>query len=259
MVFRNLLWLKQPYKDMNYKTLFPRFQPAAIILAAIVLFASQTDGDTIWNGPTIAFTDLAGTDPTQPENQDRITPNVWITRGSLQGIYNIKTETSFTHFFSPAGTEWANGTTANYASLSYTNWNTWAKNVNPGPPSTVGVNAVVHLISDDIYIDVKFTSWPVGAGFSYIRSTPNVTPPPPAQPALNGSALPGNGSFQLTFTNTPDYTFTVLGTTNLSLSLTDWPVLGQVTDAPPGSGLYQFTDSGAGTNQTQRFYRVRWP
>jgi hypothetical protein len=256
MVFRNLLWLKQPYKDMNYKTLFPRFQPAAVILAAVVLFASQTDGATIWNGPTIAFTNLAGTDPTQPENQDRITPNVWITRGSSQGIYNIKTETSFTHFFSPADTEWANGTTANYASLSYTDWNTWAKGVNPSPPSTVGVNAVVHLISEDIYLDLKFTSWPIGAGFSYIRSTPTT---PPTPPALKSATLPGDGTFQLNFTNTPGYLFTILGTTNLFLPLTNWPVLGQATYDLPGPGFYLFTDPGAGTNQPQRFYRVRWP
>ena len=42
----------------------------------------------------------------------------------------------------------------------------------------VGVDAVVHLISDDIYIDIKFISWtkgqgseiPAGGGFSYERS-----------------------------------------------------------------------------------------
>ena len=90
--------------------------------------------------------------------------------------------------------------------------------------------------------------------------TPAVTPPPPpAPPALRGSALAGNGSFHLSFTNTPGYTFTILGTTNLSLAMTNWTVLGQVTDVPPGSGSYQFVDSGAATNQTHRYYRVSWP
>ncbi len=128
---------------------------------------------TVWTGPTTTFTDAAGADPTQAANQDRLTPNVWITRGTEQGVYNAKTETGFSHFFSPQDTEWADGTTATYASLSYTDWNTWSKSIHGGPPSTVGVNAVVHLISDDIYIDVQFTQWGgPGGGFAYTRSTP---------------------------------------------------------------------------------------
>jgi hypothetical protein len=36
------------------------------------------------------------------------------------------------------------------------------------------MNAVVHLITDDIYIDIKFTQWTQsgGGGFAYVRSTP---------------------------------------------------------------------------------------
>ncbi len=63
---------------------------------------------TIWNGPTIVYTQ-PGTDPLQPENQDRITTNVWITRASTAGIFNAVTETSYVKPTSPAGTEWAVG------------------------------------------------------------------------------------------------------------------------------------------------------
>ena len=28
-----------------------------------------------------------------------------------------------------------------------------------GPPATVGIPGVLHLISDDIYIDITITSW----------------------------------------------------------------------------------------------------
>ena len=50
--------------------------------------------------------------------------------------------------------------------------------MNPDPPHTVGVNAVVHLIAEDIYLDLRVTSWTSrGGGFSYIRSTPPVPPP----------------------------------------------------------------------------------
>src|SRR5205823_5594899 len=137
-------------------------------------------GATVWTGATTTFTKLPGSVPTDPANQDRMTSQVWLTRGAIQGLYNAKSESGFTHFFSPAGTEWANGSLADYASLTYHDWNTWAKTVNGGPPGTVGLNAVVHLIADDIYLSIKFNSWDSGGGFSYSRSTPGtILPPPP--------------------------------------------------------------------------------
>ena len=45
----------------------------------------------------------------------------------FQGIYNAATEAGFTHFFSPQNTAWSDGTLANYASLTYVDWDTWAK------------------------------------------------------------------------------------------------------------------------------------
>ena len=151
---------------------------SSALLGTIVV--GQAD-PILWTGPAIFFTDPAGGDPSLAVNQDRITPDIWITRGSFQGIYNAESEGGFTHFFSPQGTEWANGTLANYSSLTYTDWNTWAKNVNGGPPSTVGVSAVMHIIPDDIYISVEFTSWGGSeGGFSYMRSTPATVPEPSA-------------------------------------------------------------------------------
>jgi hypothetical protein len=40
----------------------------------------------------------------------------------------------------------------------------------------VGRNAVVHLITDDIYIDIRFTQWSCcgAGGVSYLRGTPPV-------------------------------------------------------------------------------------
>jgi len=152
-----------------------------VSLCLAALSAPLTGGTaTVWNGPTTTFVHNAGSDPTQPANQDRLTANVWITRGNLLGIYNAATESAFTHFSSPQDTEWSDGTLANYASLTYVDWNTWAKLQHPGPPSTVGVDAVVHLISEDIYLAVTFTSWAVASGgFSYTRSTPAPANAPP--------------------------------------------------------------------------------
>src|SRR6266850_8304353 len=99
-----------------------------LISLCLVAFSSPMTGPaaTIWTGPTTNFVNIDGSDPTQAANQDRLTANVWITRGAFQGIWNAATEAGFTQFFSPQGTEWADGALADYASLSYTNWNTWA-------------------------------------------------------------------------------------------------------------------------------------
>lgn len=163
--------------NAKMKSLLPSFRLNTILFSSLLAlaFAHQNAGaiPTIWTGPTINFTNTTVADV------DQLTAAVGLTRGASQGIYNATTETFFTGFFSPQNTEWANGTTANYATLPYTNWHSWAKVINGGPPNTVGVDAVLHLVSDDIYIDIKFLFWPVGAGFAYQRSTPPVGNVPP--------------------------------------------------------------------------------
>jgi hypothetical protein len=72
-------------------------------------------------------------------------------------------------------------------------------------------------------------------------------------PRLTGATL-GNGSFQLGFTNTPGTTYTVLASTNISLSITNWTVLGTTTEST--AGQFQFNDSQANANKL-RFYRVK--
>src|SRR5262245_27383493 len=164
----------------------PLAGPCAKMAATLIGLAILLQGAkaaTIWNGPATNFSKAAFADPTQTANQDRMTANVWITRGSSQGIYNAQSEIAYTRDVSPAGTEWAYGTTAVYNTLTYANWETWHGN---NPSSTVGQNAVLHLIAEDIYIDVTFTSWSMtpasGGAFSYQRSTPGG--PPPNQPPV---------------------------------------------------------------------------
>src|SRR6185436_11989287 len=175
----------------------------SISSSVILLPAISAHAATVWNGPTISFTKSNYANPLLAQNQDRLTANVWITRDSAQGLFNAKTESHFTHYVSPAGTEWANGSLENYATLSYTNWNQWARGVNPSPPSTVGVQAVLHLIADDIYLSVRFTSWSRGApgggpsyggGFSYLRSTP-VPEPTNAVPIVTWQQPANNAAF----------------------------------------------------------------
>lgn len=78
---------------------------------------------------------------------------------------------------------------------------------------------------------------------------------PASQPLVLKNLTRFNQEFQFAFTNAPNVDFTVLTSTNLALPLTNWKVLGRVTET--SSGQYQFTDTSA-TNQPQ-FYRVVSP
>jgi hypothetical protein len=96
---------------------------------------------------------------------------VILTRASTKGIFNIAKETTYTNDVSPADTKWAFGTTADIETL---NFNSWEITVDGNPPGMVNRNMVLYLITDSIYMDIKFTSWSVGnagGGFSYERST----------------------------------------------------------------------------------------
>ena len=139
----------------------------------------------------IDFTNLAGSDPTQPASQDQITLDVWLTRGYTRGLFNAALESGYTSL-SPVGTEWAYGELGNYASLNYQTWVAWN---GKSPPSMVGQDAVLHIIPDDIYLAIEFTSWNIGSGgFSYSRSTPPVPEPSAAVLLLAGAgALAGVG------------------------------------------------------------------
>ncbi len=128
----------------------------------------------VFNGGPIVFTKQSFADPVNEINQDRITDSVWITRGNFKGIFNIRKENGYLTG-SPINTEWAVGTTDHLDSLVFSDWITVFEK---DPKSKIGVNYVMHIISDDIYLDIKFLSWTDGrndgggGGFSYQRSTP---------------------------------------------------------------------------------------
>ena len=151
------------------------------ILTIFILSINNINAQTVWTGLSTTFTKTNYTDWTLEANQDRMTNNVWLTRANKSGLFNIIKETESDNASAPANpaptdTEWAYGTTANYASLTYENFSVLiGQNF-----STIvdGQDIVLHLISDDIYIDIKFISWQSGnapggqgGGFSYERST----------------------------------------------------------------------------------------
>lgn len=127
---------------------------------------------TLWEGANMTFTKPNGADSTLEENQDRITENVWLTRGNEGILYNAVNEGTANNNSSPAGTEWAQGSFADISSLNFTNF----RSACPGdkPKNVVGIPLVLHLIQDDIYIEITITSWAQGkvGGFTYQRTTP---------------------------------------------------------------------------------------
>ena len=143
-------------------------------LLFIILASNFVIAQTTWDGPTMTFTKADNANPSLEANQDRITSNVWLTRGNNGQIYNAKTESNSSKSNSPADTQWAFGTTANLGSLTFATFRGTSK-----PQNAVGQNMVLHLLTDDIYIDIKITSWTSGqgngngggGGFSYQRST----------------------------------------------------------------------------------------
>jgi hypothetical protein len=131
-------------------------------------------GPIIWEGEEMTFTLADNSDHTLVDNQDFLTDNVIITRSVTGGeIFNIAVEEIFTKDVSPFGTEWAPGRTADgVENLTFTSFR---NAVGGAPRRSVGSELVMHLIEDDIYLNVTITSWSdrKQGGFEYIRSTPN--------------------------------------------------------------------------------------
>ena len=124
----------------------------------------------MWRGSKITFTKTGGSDPSVEANQDRITSNVWITRGNTGGqIFNIKKESVSNKTNSPIGTKWAVGTLDQIDSLTFKKF----REAVGKPQDVVGKNLVMYLEEDDIYLSVKFTSWSQGknGGFAYERTS----------------------------------------------------------------------------------------
>jgi len=126
----------------------------------------------IWNGPLTSFSKSDGSNPAEEANQDRLSSGVWITRGNNGGqIYNAALNSNASKADSPLGTEWSIGSLDQIDNLTFQNFRAA---VNNKPKEAVGIDLVLHLIEEDIYLSVRFTSWSSGqrGGFAYERSTP---------------------------------------------------------------------------------------
>jgi hypothetical protein len=178
---------------------------STVILALLAGFVSTASAE-VWTGPTMTFAKAGSDDPALPENQDQLTPNVAITRQSFGGLFNAVTESTFNRDISPADTAWAfselDGNPAGIAfnaeicaaaggTCQFSNW--WnAQGPGSQGGNLVGRPAVVHLLSDDIYLDLMFTEWAnasSGGDMAYERSTSNGVPPVPVPSSRSGALV----------------------------------------------------------------------
>ena len=124
----------------------------------------------IWDGDDFTFTKDSGADPAAEANQDRISNNVWLTRGNNGGqIFNAFNETASNKDASPAGTLWAIGDIADVENLNFRSFRAAVGS----PKDVVGKNLVMISTEDNIAVSIRFNSWEQGrgGGFSYTRST----------------------------------------------------------------------------------------
>ena len=115
-----------------------------------------------------------------------------------------------------------------------------------GTAQSLGPNITANVVSNGVF---RFT-------FNDQTLAYSLAPLAIVPPQLNGQMIFSNRTCALTFTNFPGTRFTVLTTTNLTLPLTNWTVLGATTEAAPGQ--FQFLDQTA-SNASVRYYRVRSP
>ena len=172
----------------------------ACATAVCLIFAFDSAAQTVWSGLTFTHTNVDFSVWEEPENQDRITDNVWLTRQHLEGLFNINQETGYIANVSPADTEWATDLmpendgeaieATNWEDLTFTDWiNAYGGQGSQNLPALLmGRNAVVHLITDDVYLDLQFTDWTqgFGGGFSYDRAEGSLAPEPTGDYNGNG-------------------------------------------------------------------------
>jgi hypothetical protein len=183
---------------MNASGIRPCAVSRACLTAVVIMLShiNVASAQTVWSGLAYTFTKADGTDPLLAQNQDRITNGVWITRGQVGlGLLNAASECdlngcTYTHNFSPQDTEWAtakmlanaNQTIAatNWQNLTFVNWEgAYDSQVGTYILEPAYRDAVVHLIADNIYLDLRFTGWTSrgGGGFSYQRANSPVPEP----------------------------------------------------------------------------------
>lgn len=179
------------------------------------------------------------------------TGNIYPRVGSTSGIGSGWAQSP--SVFAGDGATWFLGPDSSFGSLSIYRW---ASNGLPAFSNGAGTNLVVLYDGSILTRANDQTTWRrIGSSTGLGSSWQQVFLATPAAKIQNPTRLP-TGNFQFGFTNQSSRTLTVLMTTNVTLPMSQWTVLGAPVESPAGS--YQFTDTTA-TNSPRRFYRITSP
>ncbi len=142
-----------------------------------LVIINDGDGMLYWNlefikagTEPVEFTKDDWADPDDEANQDRVTDNLWITRGDYDGLFNAATESSYSDD-SPDGVLWYDGYT--YDASSLTDYETGLKNVYGSLSGLPGNTLSMYVSETKAFYDIYFNEWTSGrdgGGFSYIRT-----------------------------------------------------------------------------------------
>jgi hypothetical protein len=142
--------------------------PSTLCQGGSATLQANIAGPVIWNNGSYTFV------KTSPGQADEITSNTHITRGNSGFIYNSVFQGgpsgSGNGCLPLANIEWAVGDINDWASLDF------VSNVpipSCSPPNIVNLQLVMHLIQENIYLQVTFNYWQAGGGgnFTYTRTT----------------------------------------------------------------------------------------
>ena len=155
------------------------------MLVFLIIAVSPAHAQTYWTGTNYTFTN--------PGNgaTDVLTSIVMLTRNpaagpSGGGLYNMANQPSpSVGAAPPAGTEWAFATLADYTNNpGSVSFGACPLEQGNSPGNLDGTTFVVHLITNNIYLQLTLNAWggqggAVPKSYTYTRSTPAVVTPPP--------------------------------------------------------------------------------
>lgn len=203
-------------KKINTKKLAMYFA----IVVAMSFATLNANAQIIWDQGSLTFT------KTTPGQSDNISGYTHLTRGSNGPLYNAVYESSQVYgscSYNPTNTEWAYGNISDWNTLTYQDL--FCLN-NRYPPSMVNRPMVVHLIQENIYLQLTFTYWQAtgGGNFTYTRTTTgcgsssltNVTICQGQSYTFNGVSYNTAGTYKKTLTNAAGCDS--IATLNLSLT-----------------------------------------
>lgn len=130
---------------LKYKTMKRKWIITGILCLLFIVHANLRS-QTIWDGPPMTFTKTDYSDWTLPENQDRITEDIWITRGNSRPIFNIAEDNLDS---SPLDTRWAFGSIAD--GVENLEFDYWINTIDESPPEMVGNSMVMFLVSVSVH------------------------------------------------------------------------------------------------------------